>query len=167
MLQVSPLLQRDSRRIFTCLIIDVICKVKLLKVEFTSEEKNERGKDVDQFLLPLSLRACCLLWLLDSAVSISPFSRSKVSGSNGTISLRARWRRTASISPLQCPWCSLTPFSMAWWHGTSKPSFQVPQASILLWLTEGQSNFRPVGSSFLCVAVAEGRGSALGIGLGF
>lgn len=46
MLQESPLLQRDSRRMLPYLIIDVICKVRLLKVEFTSEEKkNERGKD--------------------------------------------------------------------------------------------------------------------------
>lgn len=96
-------LQRDSRRILTCLIIDVICKFIFLKVEITLEEKNERDSGIILILLPFSLRAFCLLWLLDLAVNTLPFLRSKASGYNGTISLRARWRKMALISPLQCP----------------------------------------------------------------
>lgn len=77
MLQESPHLQRDSRRMLTCLIIDVIRKLEFLKVEFTLEEKNERDKDLDPLLLPLSLRVFCLRLLLDLAVNTLPFLRSK------------------------------------------------------------------------------------------
>lgn len=125
-------------------------------------------KDRDPLLLPLSsLRAFCLPWLLDLAVNTLPFLRSKASGYSGTISLRARWRKTALISPPQCPWCCLTLSSMEWWHGTSKPSFQVPQASRLPWLTDIGRPFLSLDLSFLCVAIAEGWGGSPGNGLGF
>lgn len=103
MLQENPLLQRDSRRTLTCLMVDVICKFKFLKVEFTLEEINESKRTETHYFCLFSLRAFCLPWLLDLAVNTLPFLRSKASGYSGTISLRARWRKTALISPPQCP----------------------------------------------------------------